>query len=94
MRHPWSDGKLVLDCILVRQIGEARASRCHLLLGGDCEHAAKGSFDFRSSVSAEEVLRAALVCWPQTAQEIPALADHMQDWPGIFKGTVLAMPHV
>jgi len=25
-----------------------------------------------------EVLRAALVCWPQTAQEIPALADHMQ----------------
>eukprot|EP00439_Symbiodinium_sp_Y106_P058953 s2183_g8.t1 len=25
-----------------------------------------------------EVLRAALVCWPQTDQEIPALADHMQ----------------
>ncbi|CAE7307957.1 atg4 [Symbiodinium sp. CCMP2592] len=25
-----------------------------------------------------DVLRAALVCWPQRAQEIPALADHMQ----------------
>ena len=77
--------------LCVRQIGEARGNRCRLLLGGDCEHLVKGIVLY-SPISAQDVLRAALVCWPQGAQEIPSLAEHMQDWPGISHGTMLTAP--